>query len=103
VFAAHAHVNLDDIPANADQLTKLAAAYGAMIGASVDVDPSPIFDAVAEPVRSALPAPRRTPRSPEEKARLEARVDELLSQVDDAGSENSEPPRRERITRRRRD
>jgi hypothetical protein len=96
VIAAHAHINLDEIPANADQLNKLAAAYGAMIGASADVDPGPIFDAVALPTRSALPVPRRpSRRSPAEMAALEAHVDELLRDVD------SEPPRRQRITRRR--
>ena len=69
-----------------------------MIGAAGDVDPSPILDAVAMPTRAlSLPDPR-VAAAQQKRADARAAMRREL-----AGPSNDEPPRRERIVRRRRD
>jgi hypothetical protein len=88
VFAAHAHVNLNDLPQGADELDRLATGYAAMLGA-VD-EPGPMIDVT--PSRSrALPEPRV---SIEELRRI---ADEEIAEQEAA----QRPPQRERIRRPR--
>jgi hypothetical protein len=112
VFAAHAHVKLDELPADTSELNRLAAGYAAMIGAEPGSMP---------PMIDVTPSDSRTSRtvSPRDD---KAWIDELRQMAADEEAEQARPqtrlerlqrrqqqqprepaPRSQRIVRRRRD
>jgi hypothetical protein len=94
VFAAHAHVGVDNLPADASPLDRLADAYAQMIGAALDDPEPPMVDITPSRSRRSLPAPRYNER---EIAEVDARSDELLSKY--GYEEKAEQAPRQRVRR----
>ena len=108
VFAAHAHVDVNDLPKDGPELDRLAAMYAAMLGA-ID-DPGTMID-VTPSRMSALAAPQHDDVDPEtHRQRLRRMTDELrqiaegekVEQEAERASRSQSEPRRERVRRPRR-
>jgi hypothetical protein len=104
VFAAHAHVDFNDVPKDAPEVEKLAAMYGAMLGAVMD-EPPPMLD-VTPSRMSALTRSRSPSFADAELDAIEADEPEFIEPkprqrvVRRAEQAEQQPPRRERIVRR---
>jgi hypothetical protein len=93
VIAAHAHLDLSDLPKDAPELDNLAAAYAAMLGA-VD-DPSPVMIDVTPSRSRALSSPQRN-------GGMKRSLEDLQERLDGLADEEPVPEPQRRVRRPRR-